>query len=138
MSDSVSADIAVDAGHPDSSSRTMLRLSWDRVAPIAIRLQLSTSPDHPALPRGQWSVLRDFLRYGLDEPTGDGDVRIIPKAAGARVTLELIFDGRSTCVDLPRESLLEFLDRTESIEPSGEAGEAATLDVLVARLLEGE
>jgi hypothetical protein len=138
MTDSVSADILVDAGPPGQTRRTMLRLEWQRHAPIAIRLHLTTSPDHPALPRGQWSVLRDFLRYGLDEPTGDGDVRIVPHANGADLALHLIFDGRNTCIDLPRATVLAFLDRTESIEPSGEAGEAATLEILVARLLEGE
>lgn len=138
MADSVSADIHVDAGQPGRISRSMLRLEWERQAPIAIRMHLTTSPDHPALPRGDWLVLRDFLRYGCHEPTGDGDVRIAPNGTGEHVSLQLVFDGRTTWLDLPRVTLLEFLDRTELIEPSGEAGEAATLDILVARLLEGE
>ncbi|MEP7054938.1 MAG: SsgA family sporulation/cell division regulator [Actinomycetota bacterium] len=138
MTDSVSEDILVDADHPGRIGRTMMRLEWQRHAPIAVRMHLTTLPDHPALPRGDWSVLRDFLRYGLDEPTGDGDVRIVPDPNGRHVTLQLIFDGRRSCIELPRSTVLAFLDRTEVIEPSGEAGEAATLDILVARLLEGE
>jgi hypothetical protein len=138
MSESVSADILVDAGAPGRIRRTVLHLEWLRQEPIAVRMQLTTLPDHPALPRGAWSVLRDFLRYGCDEPTGDGDVRIAPSRSFRHVSLQLICDGRTTCIDLPRSSVLDFLNRTEAIEPSGEAGEAATLDILVARLLEDE
>ena len=50
---------------------TVLGLAWRREDPLAVRLTLAAQPDHPALPRGEWSVLRDFLRYGVEEPTGD-------------------------------------------------------------------
>jgi hypothetical protein len=135
MTDCVRADILVDAGRPGRTRRTMLHLEWRRWDPIAVQLRLSSLPDHPSLPRGQWSVLRDFLRYGLDEPTGDGDVRIVPRRGGRQVRLELTEDGRRTSFELPCATVLEFLERTERIEPSGEAGETAALDALVARLL---
>ena len=78
-----------------------------------MELLLTAQPDHPALPRGRWVVLRDFLRYGLDEPTGDGEVRIRPDDLRDRVWLELARPGRAACVSLPRETAREFLDRTE-------------------------
>lgn len=138
MTDSVSADVLVDSGQPGRTRRTMLHLEWHRHDPIAVQLQLSTQPDHPALPRGRWSVLRDFLRYGLEEPTGDGAVRIQPRRNGKQVRLELLIDGGTTSIDLPRATLLDFLDATEQIEPSGEAGESATIEALIARLLAEE
>jgi hypothetical protein len=136
--ESVSADFLVDAGRPGQTRRTMLHFDWHRSDPIAVNLRLSTLPDHPALPRGHWSILRDFLRYGLEEPTGDGDVKIGPRQGGKQVRLELTIDGRLSSVDLPQSAVLEFLEATERIEPSGEAGENAALDALVSRLLAAE
>ncbi len=136
--ESVSADFLVDAGRHGRTRRTMLHLDWHRSDPIAVNLRLSTLPDHPALPRGHWSVLRDFLRYGLEEPTGDGDVRIMPEQAGESVRLELRVEGRQMPVVVSRTTLCDFLDQTEAIQPSGEAGEDAALDALVDRLLAGQ
>lgn len=135
MTDGVTAEFLVDAGRPGRARRTMLHLEWHRSDPIAVNLRLSTLPDHPALPRGHWSVLRDFLRYGLEEPTGDGDVRISPQHAGKHVRLELTIDGRLSSVDLPRSTVHDFLQATEEIEPSGEAGEATAIEALIQRLL---
>jgi hypothetical protein len=137
-SETVTTDVLVDGAFPARTRRTMLRLHWSSDDPIAVSMQLSARPDHPALPRGEWFVLRDFLRYGLDEPTGDGDVRIVPQESGTMVRLELCVDGRLMPVQVARATLCDFLDRTEAIQPSGEAGEEAALDALVDRLLAGE
>jgi hypothetical protein len=116
--------------------KTTLRLSWSRHDPLAVALRLYASPDHPALPRGHWSVLRDFLRYGLDEPTGDGDVRIVPDNGQHKVWLELSFDGRRTAVSLPTSTMSDFLDATECIVPSGEETSEVVMDALIRRLLQ--
>lgn len=137
LTKSVSAEFLVDAGQPGRTRRTVLQLEWLHSDPICVHLRLSTQPDHPALPRGSWQVLRDFLRYGLDESTGDGSVRISPRRGG-KVCLDLSTEGRTTSIDLARDMVLHFLDATERIEPSGAAGEAAVLDALVARLLASE
>ena len=113
----------------------MLHLDWLRADPICVHVRLSTLPDHPALPRGTWQILRDFLRYGMDEPTGDGAVRISPRRGGKLVRLDLTIDGRTHCIDLPRAMVLDFLDATERVVTSGADGESAALDALVARLL---
>ena len=55
---------------------TVLTLNWRKSDPMAVYLTVRSTPDHPALPRGRWVVLRDYLRYGLEEPTGDGAVRV--------------------------------------------------------------
>ncbi len=117
---------------------TVLTLLWRAEDPLAVELLLTAQPDHPALPRGRWVVLRDFLRYGLDEPTGDGDVRIRPDVPRDRMELELARSGRAACVSVPRTTAAEFLERTERAVPSGSERSGDALDALLARLLGGE
>lgn len=118
-----------------SGRRTILQLAWDRADPLAVSLELSSTPDHPALPRGRWIVLRDFLRYGLEEPTGDGAVRISPDAADGAVSIRLARDGRPAWVRAPGDAVRAFLDRTETILPSGEESSEQALDALITALL---
>jgi hypothetical protein len=135
-----------------SGKRTILRLSWHREDPLAVELQLTSTPDHPALPRGRWVVLRDFLRYGLEEPTGDGEVRISPdgteggEAGDAErsrhecgeegtISIRLARDGRPAWVKVPCATVRSFLDQTEAIVPSGEESSEEALDALIKALL---
>lgn len=126
-----------DVPHSGPGRRTVLHLRWTVTDPLAIELVLTAQPEHPALPRGEWVVLRDFLRYGVEEPTGDGTVRIRPDEARDRVWLELERYGRPACVSVPRAVVTEFLDRTEQIVPSGAERSQEALDALLERLLAG-
>ena len=136
MQGDISAHVVVDdAGMSGHGHMTVLGLSWNRHDPLAVRVTLAAEPDHPALPRGEWDVLRDFLRYGIEEPTGDGAVRIRPDAAG-QVALELAGPGRRCyTVHLPADVLCTFLDDTERIVPTGAEADDAVLDALIARLV---
>ena len=135
-SGALTLDVVIeDAGHTGRGRLTVLRFLWESADPLAVRLRLSAQPDHPALPRGSWVVLRDFLRYGLEEPTGDGEVRLRPDELRDRLWLELERFGRPACVSVSRERLRAFLDRTEDQVPCGEERSAAALDALLARLL---
>ena len=127
-----------DGGSTGRGRMTVLSLTWRAEDPLAVELLLTAQPDHPALPRGRWVVLRDFLRYGLDEPTGDGEVRIRPDAARERVELELARPGRAACVSLSRTTVLAFLERTERAVPSGTERSDQAIDALLARLLGAE
>ncbi|HSP36663.1 MAG TPA: SsgA family sporulation/cell division regulator [Frankiaceae bacterium] len=118
-----------------SGKRTILRLAWRREDPLAVELTLTSTPDHPALPRGRWVVLRDFLRYGLEEPTGDGEVRISPDVEQSAVSIRLARDGRPAWVKVPSETVRDFLDETEAILPSGEESSEEALDALIRALL---
>ena len=124
-----------DGGHSGRGRLTVLRFSWSPADPLAVELLLSAQPDHPALPRGSWVVLRDFLRYGLDEPTGDGAVRIRPDTARERVWLELERYGRPACVSVGQDRVRAFLDLTEHEVACGAERSDAALDELLARLL---
>lgn len=133
----VRLDVVIeDGGHSGRGRLTVLRFSWGPDDPLAIDLLLSAQPDHPALPRGSWIVLRDFLRYGLTEPTGDGVVRIRPDPLRDRVWLELERYGRPACVSVSRALVAAFLDRTEERVACGDERSEEALEELLARLLQ--
>ena len=136
MDGQISAHVVVDdAGMSGHGHTTVLGLRWRRDDPLAVVLTLAAQPDHPALPRGEWAVLRDFLRYGVEEPTGDGVVRIRP-GEGDDVILELLGEAKPYLVHVPAEVICEFLDATEAMVPTGAEGDDAALDALIERLLE--
>lgn len=142
----VTAEIVLDAVPAASGRATVVRLRWRGDDALAVAVSVATLPDHPALPHGRWVILRDFLRYGLDVPTGDGDVRIRP-AGGDAVVLELEGGGepyavrprgggRPYAVRLPAESVRQFLDATERLVPTGAERSEPALDALIERLLD--
>jgi len=135
-SDVVTAEVVSDDGGPAGRAcRTVLTLVWRAEDPLAVELLLSAQPDHPALPRGRWVVLRDFLYYALEEPTGDGAVRLRPDDGGTRLRLELARPGRDASVCVPQDAVREFLARTEAAVPSGSERSEQAIDALLARLL---
>ena len=132
----VSVAAVIDDGvHSGRGRLTVLRLSWALDDPLAVELLLTAEPDHPALPRGRWIVLRDFVRYGLEEPTGDGDVRIRPDDLRDAVWFELARPGRAASVSVSRELVRDFLRQTDEHVPSGEEQSAEAIDALLELLL---
>jgi hypothetical protein len=115
---------------------TVLSLAWRAGDPMAVHLTVRSTPDHPALPRGNWVVLRDFLRYGLEEPTGDGAVRIQPDLHAQRVQLRLARTSRPAWISAPSVVVRSFLDQTDELDPTGEQRSSEALDAVIARLLE--
>jgi hypothetical protein len=134
--DEVAASAILDDGRlAGRGLRTLLTLRWQPEDPLAVSLTITAEPDHPSLPRGEWVILRDFLRYGLEVPTGDGEVRMRPDHQLDRIWFELARPGRAACVSVARDIVGDFLDRTDAIVPAGEESDPATLDALLARLL---
>lgn len=133
--DDVTTSVVVDGGCSGPNRTTVLRLHWTRRDPLAVRLLVTAEPDHPALPRGSWSVLRDFLRYGCDHATGDGLVRVEPSPDGREVLLRLADAGRVCCVRVPLGVVTRFLDATEDVCPAGEERSDLAIDALIERLL---
>ena len=113
----------------------LAHLQWHPADPLAVSIEIEARPDHPALPRGTWIVLRDFLRYGLSAPTGDGDVHIHPGDDGSTVWLTLARRTRPCRLALPASVLAAFLDRTEERVPCGEERSDQEVDDLIAALL---
>lgn len=136
MDSQVSAHVVVgDPGMSGHGHMTVLGLAWRRDDPLAVVLTLAAQPDHPSLPRGEWAVLRDFLRYGVEEATGDGAVRLRPGDDG-QVILELLGEAKPYILHVPADVLCNFLDATEAIVPAGAEAEDAVIDALISRLLE--
>jgi hypothetical protein len=132
----ITAHVVVDdSGMSGHGHLTVLGMFWSREDPLAVRLTLSAQPDHPALPRGEWAVLREFLRYGTEEPTGDGDVRIRPQGDG-RILLELLGEAKPYAVHVSAVVLHDFLDETEAVVATGAEADDEVMDALIARLLE--
>jgi hypothetical protein len=132
----ITAHVVVDdSGMSGHGHLTVLALFWSREDPLAVRLTLSAQPDHPALPRGEWAVLRECLRYGTEEPTGDGDVRIRPQGDG-RILLELLGEAKPYTVHVSAVVLHDFLDETEAVVATGAEADDEVMDALIARLLE--
>jgi hypothetical protein len=132
----ISAHVVVDdAGMSGRGHMTVLGLTWRRDDPLAVILTLAAQPDHPSLPRGEWAVLRDFLRYGVEEPTGDGAVRVRPGDDG-QIVLELLGEAKPYLLHVPTDVICKFLDATEGIVPAGAEAEDAVIDALINRLLE--
>ncbi|MDP9239791.1 MAG: SsgA family sporulation/cell division regulator [Actinomycetota bacterium] len=139
MRDRVTVEVVITDRHLSGRGRTCsLRLDWLAADPLAVHLVLAAAPDHPSLPRGTWVVLRDFLRYGLEEPTGDGAVRIAPAPSRDRVRLDLARDCGDCWVTVAARVLRDFLDETEALVASGGERGDEELDALIARLLVGD
>src|SRR3954451_13887929 len=115
--DEMRVDIVADTDAPSRAS-TKLRLRWRREDPLAVSLMVVREPAHPALVSGEWVMLRDFLPYGLEAPTGDGDVRLWP--SGDSLLLDLAGACGRCSVAVPSSVVGEFLDATERVVPAGE------------------
>jgi hypothetical protein len=123
---------------PGSRCQLALRLDWSEQEPLTVELTLTASPPHPALPSGGWAILRDFLHYGLDEPTGDGPVRVLPGHDPRVVVVELLGqDGAPLLLVASERMLRAFIECTEAVVPSGDVSEAS-LHALIDRLLEAQ
>jgi Streptomyces sporulation and cell division protein, SsgA len=82
-----------------------------------------------------WLIGRGLLRVGLDQPTGDGDVRVGPAARNDVLFLHLRTHYGEALTELSRTALAAFVRGTESLVPFAEEGAAIELDEELAGLL---
>jgi hypothetical protein len=75
-----------------------------------------------------WLVSRELMQSGLDQPSGDGDVRIWPAHGATDVLfLHLRAPSGEALFELSRATVTAFLRQTEALVPSG--SESALLDM---------
>jgi len=131
----VRLEVESSVGQKGRDRSIYLQMHWRANDPLTVCIEVTARPDHPALPRGNWVVLRDFLRYGLEVPTGDGDVQITPSEDGLLIHLDLALSQRTCRVQVPGALLAQFLDHTEKQVPLGEERSADDLEAFIAKLL---
>jgi hypothetical protein len=119
-----------------SPSEVPALFSYDARDPYAVRITFGSA-------RGgkdavTWLIGRELLRAGLDQPTGEGDVRVGPTEASSDV---LFLHLRAPCgealMELSRTALAAFVRGTETLVPFGAEGAAVDLDEALAALLAG-
>jgi hypothetical protein len=121
------------------SSRSWFELpalfSYDARDPYAVRITFG-SPHVGSADAVTWLVARELLRAGLDQPTGDGDVRLVPTAARSDVLfLHLRAPSGEALIELSRTALAAFVRGTETVVPFGAEAAAIDLDEELAILL---
>jgi hypothetical protein len=122
---------------PRSPSEVSALFSYDPRDPYAVQITFG-SPRAGSKDAVTWLIGRELLRVGLDQPTGDGDVRVGPTAASSDVLfLHLRTPSGEAVMELSRAALAAFVRGTETLVPFGEEPAAIDLDEDLAVLLSG-
>ena len=118
-----------------SSSEVLALFSYDARDPYAVRITFG-SPRVDFEDAVTWLIGRELLRAGLDELTGDGDVRVGPIAARSDVLfLQLRAPSGEALMELSRTALAAFVTGTETLVPFGAEEAAIDLDGVLAVIL---
>jgi sporulation and cell division protein SsgA len=109
-------------------------LSYEIADPYAVHLDIAAGDGIV-----RWSFARELLTTGVDEPAGDGDVRIIPLGGrdGRRVRIQLSSPDGAAMLEAPLAEMVEFLGATFDAVPTGTESDHLDVDALVAHLLAG-
>lgn len=83
--------------------------------------------------RIEWTFARDLLDQGLWQPTGDGDVRVWPRAGS--VFLALCSPSGRAVLETPRPAVADFVGRTQRLVPPGREDDFVDLDRELESLL---
>src|SRR3954447_7749708 len=120
---------------PRSPSEVSALFSYDARDPYAVRITFGFARVG-AKDAVTWLIGRELLRAGLDQPTGDGDVRVGPTAARSEVLfLHLRTPFGEALMELSRTALAAFVRGTETLVPFGAEAAAIDLDEELAVLL---
>lgn len=105
------------------------QLTYDRTDPYAV----CVSFDAGKAERIEWTFARDLLDQGLWFATGDGDVRVWPR--GGTVVMALCSPTGKAILETPRDSIAEFVRRSQLIVEVGSEGDYIDVDRELASLL---
>ncbi|MCX5054311.1 MULTISPECIES: SsgA family sporulation/cell division regulator [unclassified Streptomyces] len=93
------------------------KLHYDRRDPFAVRMTFPA----PATLEGVdvcWTFSRELLTAGLEEPEGQGDVRVRPYGY-ERIVLEFHAPEGTAVVHVRSDEIRRFLDATNNLVPVG-------------------
>jgi Streptomyces sporulation and cell division protein, SsgA len=118
-----------------SPSEVPALFSYDARDPYAVRIRFG-SAHAGGKDAVTWLIGRELLRAGLDQPAGDGDVRVGPTEARSDVLfLHLRAPSGEALMELSRTALAAFIRDTETLVPFGAEGAAIDLDEELAVIL---
>ncbi|MCW2715311.1 MAG: sporulation and cell division protein SsgA [Frankiales bacterium] len=125
-------------GGPPLPVRADLRYQTDD--PWAIRVAFhvnDTSDGRPAESVVEWIFARQLLVDGFTGPVGDGDVRVWPAYSGLDfvINLAMASPSGSAVFEVDRDPLVEFLQQTHVVVPSGAEENVVDLDTELTLLL---
>ena len=108
-------------------------LAYRRTDPYAVTMTFLTGDGDLT-----WTFGRDLLVHGVDRPVGDGDVHVAPaisQVGRAVVDVELSSPDGHLVLQARTTELVEFVERTTSLVPSGEESGHLDVDALIAQIL---
>lgn len=111
-------------------------LRYESVDPWAVRVAFHTGGDGDGVV--EWMFARQLLTDGIGEAVGEGDVRVWPRAAPgpAAVHLAMASPSGAALFELDRDALVEFLQQTYLMVPTGTEEEVVDLDAELQLLLQ--
>ncbi|NSC21931.1 SsgA family sporulation/cell division regulator [Streptomyces albus subsp. chlorinus] len=118
---------------PERSVAVPARLSYRTNDPYAVHVVFHIHSETPV----HWTFARELLLEGVDQPSGDGDVRVWPTRVGERevVCLALSSPHGDALLEAPSPVLAAWLDRTLRVVPSGSEQDSLGLDEQLSELL---
>src|SRR4051812_13015475 len=123
----------IGAGSPSEFSALF---SYDARDPYAVSIRFGSTRVGGRDPV-TWLIGRELLRAGLDQPTGEGDVRVGPAARSDVLFLHLRTRSGEALMELSRTALAASLTGTASLVPFGAERAPIDLDEELAVLLSG-
>jgi Streptomyces sporulation and cell division protein, SsgA len=108
------------------------RWSYSAYDPFAVSLAVRTRHDRWV----EWLIGRELVMAALDEPAGEGDVRMRPLTVQGYDIVEIEIrshDGRAV-LEVDQELLRSFVDASLAMVPVGTEADRMDLDGEIARI----
>lgn len=108
------------------------RWSYSAYDPFAVSLAVRTRHDRWV----EWLIGRELVMDALEEPVGEGDVRMRPLEVQGYDIVEIEIrshDGRAV-LEVDRDLLRSFVDATLEMVPAGTEADRMDLDGEIARI----
>ena len=120
---------------PHSWTEVPATFGYDMADPYAVRISFGDPDGSDGI---SWLLARDLLRDGLEQPSGEGDVRLWPaRTTGDVLFLHLRAPSGEALFELSRSAVATFLRRTEAVVPVGAEAAALQVDDELEALLSG-
>ena len=114
------------------STPLLSRLAYATAEPFTVSLSFRVEPGEWI----DWEFARDLLITGLDEPVGDGDIRVRPDLAvdADILVLELESPDGYGVAEFHRDDVRRFVEATRDLVEQGEESDHLDIDAVIADL----